>query len=325
MTGVPTEAGTHFAGQCKAPEAIISTGKLLTKLAAKYEVESVPDIFELNEHIANAAHWASAPKINGVRNEANTLKVMHHIKDDIIQRAKEQDRAKAIQLFLGGDCSMVPAIVSALHHNFSSSKIGIVYFDGDCDLSLPGDSHDSGRSGILDSMVLSHYTQRAGCLESIKSAFAKPDGAPLVDTSNIVLFGQDPLQPSVEHWTYLCENQFKCFFRATVAANPASTARAALDYLHKHDCDAIFVHFDVDVIDSGEFPLGNFPHYAGLQFEQAAEALKIFLSEANTLIGLAVTEVNPNNDPSGEMVTKLVDVIVNGLNQREYEMSIRVV
>jgi arginase len=316
VIGIPTEAGTHFAGQCKAPEALVSTGKLLTKLATKYEVDHVPNIFESNQELVNASCWAPSPKINGVRNEVNALKVMEHIRNDIIRRSKEHDRTEAIQLFLGGDCSMAPALLCALHHNSPASKIGIIYFDGDCDLSLPGDSHDPGRSGILDSMVMSHYTQREGCLESLKKAFAKPDGTPLVDASNIVLFGQDPLQPSVEHWVYLCEHQFKCFFRPTVAANPIATARSALDYLAKQGCDLIFVHFDVDVIDSGEFPLGNYPHYAGLQFEQAAKALEIFLSEAGTLLGLTVTEVNPNNDPCGDMVTRLVDTIVSGLNRR---------
>jgi arginase len=196
-------------------------------------VDSVPDIFESYEHLAKAASWAPCPKTNGIRNEENALKVMQHIKDDIIRRTKEQSGAQAMQLFLGGDCSMAPAILCALHHNYPSSKIGIIYINGDCDLSLPADLHDAGRSGILDSMVLSHYTQRAGGLESIKSAFTKSDGGPLVDASNIVLFGQDPLQPSVEHWTYLCENQFKCFFRPTVAANPIAAARSALDYLSK--------------------------------------------------------------------------------------------
>jgi arginase family enzyme len=247
---------------------------------------------------------------------------MQHIKEEIILQAKGEYRTGPVHLFLGGDCSMAPSVLCALHH-ISSSKTGIIYFDGDCDLSLPGDSHDPGRSGILDSMVLSHYTQRARCLESIRGTLAKPDGTPLVDASNIVLFGQDPLQPSVERWTYLCENQFKCFFRSTVAANPATTARAALNYLSEQGCDAILVHFDVDVIDSGEFPLANFPHYAGLQFEQAAEALNIFLSEANGLLGLALTEVNPNNDPSGDMVTRLVDAVTDGLHRkRELETNI---
>jgi arginase family enzyme len=73
----------------------------------------------------------------------------------------------------------------------------------------------------------------------------------------------------------------------------------------------------VDVIDTGEFPLANFPHYAGLQFEQAAEALKIFLAEADGLLGLTLTEVNPNNDPSGDMVTRVVDTSINGLHRRK--------
>jgi arginase len=161
---------------------------LLTKLASEYELDHIPDIFALNELVASAARWTPSVKINGIRNEANAFKVMQHIRDEIIRLGKGHDRTETLRLFLGSDCSMAPSILSVLQQ-ISTSKIGAIYFDGDCDLSLPGDSHDPGRSGILDSMVLSYYTQRAGCLDSIKAAVPKPDGTPLVDASSIVLFG----------------------------------------------------------------------------------------------------------------------------------------
>ncbi len=34
--------------------------------------------------------------------------------------------------------------------------------------------------------------------------------------------------------------------------------------------DRILVHFDVDVIDSAEFPLADWPHYQGLTLKEAA-------------------------------------------------------
>lgn len=78
----------------------------------------------------------------------------------------------------------------------------------------------------------------------------------------------------------------------------------------------VYVHFDCDVIDSGEFPLANYPHYAGLTFETAMDALGVFLADT-CVRGLTVTEVNPNNDPSGVMVTRLVDGVVKGFKLRK--------
>jgi len=120
----------------------------------------------------------------------------------------------------------------------------------------------------------------------------------------------------LEHWTFLCENGFKCFFRPTVAADTVGTARAALKYLKEQGCDAIFLHFDVDVIDSGEFPLANYPHYACLEFGHMRMALDVFLAEAEDLIGMVITEVNPNNDPDGSMVDTLTDAIATAFAHR---------
>ena len=43
---------------------------------------------------------------------------------------------------------------------------------------------------------------------------------------------------------------------------------------HWEACDPIVVHFDVDVVDSGDLPLlGNFPHYAsGVRLDDVTAA-----------------------------------------------------
>lgn len=79
--------------------------------------------------------------------------------------------------------------------------------------------------------------------------------------------------------------------------------------------DHIILHFDVDVIDSGRFPLANFPHYAGLEADEAFAAVGVFLASPKVR-GLILTQVNPNNDPNRVMVGKLVDAIVSGLRGR---------
>lgn len=318
IIGVPSEAGTHFAGQTKAPNALTSTGKLLSKLEKEgYSVSFEPSIFEhAPKDVQEATKWAPSPKGRGARNEEKTLKVLKYIREHLL--SQEQLPPSTLRIFIGGDCSIVPAIFSTLCN--ASSKAGIIYFDGDCDLTLPHQTEADGSTAILDSMVMSHYTQRDGCLESMK-VFARPDGKPLADPSNFVLFGQDPNQPSLEHWTYLCENRFKCFFRPTVAADPVKAAREAMGYLKEQGCDSVFIHFDVDVIDCAEFPLANYPHYAGLGFDEAKLALCTFLAEIDNLVGIVITEVNPNNDPTGEMVSRLADALTIGLAERAARLT----
>lgn len=146
-------------------------------------------------------------------------------------------------------------------------------------------------------------------------AFARPDGSPLVNPDNIVFFGFDPLQPATEHWIYLLENGYKAFSQPTVQADPVGCVTQAIHWLGER-VDVIFVHFDVDVIDSGQFPLANYPHYKGLSIDQSMAVLDQALN-APKVNSLPITEVNPNNDADGRMIQQIVDGVVHGMARRK--------
>lgn len=309
---VPTDAGTHFAGQSKAPEALLEQAHLKEKLENVGFRVLVDNALKNTIHSKTAA-WQPSLKHNGARNERATIEVMRAVRG-YFNRDKHSKQG-VFTLVIGGDCSITPAVLAGLHSwHPPGTRIGLLYFDGDADLSLPlGDNHPDSNSGVLDSMVLTHLAGRAGGLESMKE-FGRPDGSPLVTNDNMVLFGFDPLQPITEHWTYLLEHGFKAFTRPTVQRDPVKYAAQALAWLADR-VDVVYLHFDVDVIDSGTFPLGNFPHYAGLDFENAFAALRCFL-DSPRVQGIVITEINPNNDPDGTMINKVVENIAEGLEKR---------
>ncbi|OCL06076.1 Arginase/deacetylase [Glonium stellatum] len=305
---IPSEAGTHFAGQSKAPDAFLYKAKFGLKLASIgcKVVSTVPKFFP-----HETAQWVPAEKINGVRNEQNAFNVLKFTHTFLTAPYLIEPR---FPIFLGGDCSITPAVFSSFTRWHQGKRAGLLYMDGDADLTLPSQTTAEGSSGILDSMVMSHLTRRKGGLKSME-IFSQPDGSSLVNPENTVLFGFDPLQPATEHWVYLLENGFKAFTRPSVQADPIGCATKALQWLESR-VDVIMLHFDVDVIDSGMFPLANYPHYAGLEFEQAMSAINVFL-KSRKVMGLVITEVNPNNDPNGWMVEKLVDSLVQSFKNRK--------
>ena len=286
---VPTEAGTHWAGQAKAPQALREAGlsEKLQKLG--FQVSSI-------QALDQPQTWVPADIINGVRNEENVVEVCNKV-----SKAVSSERAsQKLQLILGGDCSIELGVLSGLNALYPEKRIGVLYFDGDADLSIPTDD----KTGILDSMVISRLLRREGGLKSMKQ-FGKLDGSPLVDKDSIVLFGFDPDEPKTSHWCYLAEGGYKVFCRPTVSSNPCGKAAEALSWLEDR-VDKILIHFDLDVIDSAKYPIGNFPHYGGLNYDEAMTVLKVFLS-SRKLVGLVITEINPNNDTStGQMVENLV-------------------
>ena len=72
------------------------------------------------------------------------------------------------------------------------------------------------------------------------------------------------------------------------------------------------VHFDVDVLHTGLFPLANFPHFAGLTLDQAATCLDEFAG-GEGFGGLVITEVNPDHDSGGQLLRTLADRVVRAL------------
>ena len=78
----------------------------------------------------------------------------------------------------------------------------------------------------------------------------------------------------------------------------------------------VVVHFDVDVVDTGDLPLANFPHFnQGLTLADAVACLEVFCGSGK-LGGVVVTEVNPDHDPDGTQLGRLVDGLVAALARR---------
>jgi arginase len=99
-----------------------------------------------------------------------------------------------------------------------------------------------------------------------------------------------------------------------VRNNPAGVAAAALAHLQRR-VDRIILHFDVDVIDSTELPLADFPHFnSGLSVENAITCLRVFLASP-MLAGVVITEINPDHDPDGVLIPDFVRHLANAVSQ----------
>lgn len=146
--------------------------------------------------------------------------------------------------------------------------------------------------------------------------FSRVDGAAVVDSSNIALFGLNIESPSNQraHLGYLFDHTFRVTTSRAVQRAPAEEARKTLEWMEEQ-VDMILVHLDLDVIDPGQFPLGNVPNWTGLGFDETMVAVKTFLASEKT-VGLSVAEVNPDHDPGLNMTKQLVDKLVEALQEK---------
>jgi arginase len=289
MIGVPSSAGAHHAGQERAPDALRAAG-LADRLTAAGE--SVQDLGNLPE-----SPFAVDRSRPGARNLEAVARVAREVADAVADVAG----TGRLPLVVGGDCTITLGVVAGFRRRHPD--VGLVYVDGDTDLGLPG----SGGSGIFDSMGVSHLLGRgAPELTGLGGA------APLLKGARLAIVSADPRETDDAGRSYLAGAGVSLQEAPAFVADPAGAAARAGSAVAAAD-GPVVVHFDVDAIDSGDLPLGNFPHYgSGVLFEHVVACLRV-LRQHPSFAGLILTEVNPTHDADGSLLSCYADGLVRAL------------
>ncbi len=288
LIGVPSSAGAHGPGQEKAPSALRQAGLLGALREAGLEVEDLGDL-PVTRFQADQANRKR-------QSRSQVVKVARQVADRVVT-AVERD---LVPLVLGGDCTITLGVVAGLLRQ--QPDLGLIYFDGDADLTTPETSH----SGIFDSMGVAHLIGEGDDdLSHLGPRF------PLLPPDRITLFGFHPYEIEPRESRLLEKSAMQQYPVTSMGARPVELAAEALARLESR-ARAIAVHFDVDVMDSAEIPLADWPHYDALSFGDAMRCLSVFV-ETPRLAALVVTEINPDHDPDGLLVRQFVDALAGAL------------
>lgn len=172
IIGAATSAGTHHAGQERAPDELRAGGLIERLVRAGLRVADVGNV--INETFG--VDRAGGP----VRNLSATVRAARAVADMVEHAAREGTLA----LVLGGDCTITLGVLAGLQR--VEPDTGLVYFDGDADLGTPGDG-----SGILDAMGISHLL---GLAETeLTRLFAS---RPPLAVQRLAMLGYDETDPS---------------------------------------------------------------------------------------------------------------------------------
>ena len=293
LIGVPTSAGAHHGGQERAPDALRAAG-LPDRLRAAGD--SVRDAGNLP-----GAPFAVDRDHPNARNLAAVTRVAREVADAVAEAIADPAHPGQLPLVVGGDCTITLGVIAGFrrHH----PDVGLVYVDGDADLGTP----DTDSSGIFDSMGIAHLLGRgAPELTGLGGA------APLLEPARLALVGGDPRETDDAGRKFLAARGVSFQEAPALIADPAGAAALALTAIEAAS-GPVVVHLDVDVIDSGDLPLGNFPHYgSGVRPEHVTACLRV-LRQHPSFAGLVLTEVNPGHDADGTLLPSLVDALVPGL------------
>ena len=288
VIGVPSSAGAHGPGQEKAPGALRKAGLLGALREAGIEIEDLGDlpVTRFQPDQANRKQ----------QSRSRVIKVARQVAD----RVAEAVERELVPLVLGGDCTITLGVVAGLLRQ--QPDLGLIYFDGDADMTTP----DTTRSGIFDSMGVAHLIGEG----DPEVAHLGPR-FPLLPPDRVTLFGFHPYEIEPEEQRLLEKSAMAQYPVTSMGNRPVERAAEALARLEQR-VRAIAVHFDVDVMDSAEIPLADWPHYDALSFGDAMRCLRVFVGSPK-LAALVVTEINPDNDPDGLLVRQFIDAFAEAM------------
>ncbi len=292
LVGVPTSAGAHHAGQERAPAALRAAGLVHALQQAGVDISDAGDL--PGETFA----------VDSEHPHARNLQAVVRVAGEVADAVAEVAAAGKRPLLLGGDCTITIGAVAGLRRDHPDA--GLVYVDADADLgALELEPKDTG---VLDSAGISYLLGHGQ-----PELTGLDGGPPLLEPFRLAIVGCDPREVSDAERTFLADVGVSYTEAAALIADPEEAARTALDAIAA-ESGPILIHFDVDLIDSGELPLGNFPHYGtGVGLEHAVRCLRVLCAHP-ACAGLVLTEVNPTHDPSGYLLHRYADGIVQAMS-----------
>lgn len=290
LLGAATSAAALRGGHERAPAALRAAGLAERLKTAGFQLADLGD----------TATYAFTPDDEHprARNVSAVLKSLN----DLRPRVEAAVKSGALPLILSGDCISVLAVVAGARRYYRN--VSLIYVDRDADLNGPATTP----SGCVDGMVISQVIGR-GAPELVRF-WGEP---PLVRAPDVALFGFERLDAPEEQ--YLAASPLRRHPALEVSTvGPAAAARLVLERVHGLNHEFV-LHFDVDVINSEEFPWTNFPGAGGLSLNEVREALRVLVNQPN-LAALVVAGYNPELDPDGAGARKLIDLLVDALSTR---------
>jgi arginase len=287
IVGAPTSAGAYAPGQEEGPRALRDAGLLDALTARGVEVTDAGDV--------EAFRWAPDPAHPRAANLATVADRARQV------AALVASAGDGTVLVLGGDCTIEIGTVAALRDRVS--RLGLVYVDLHADLNVPSSVVD----GALDWMGVAHLLD----IDGAESELAGIGSArPLLGDDQLVFLG---MKPGTEWEQATIERRrLSVVDVEALAADPDRAAEQALRALE--GCDALAVHFDVDLVHFLDAPLAENTAREGVTLEVAATALRRLTADPR-FRALTVTEFNPFHGASdGSTTRRLVDVLAQALS-----------
>ena len=245
----------------------------------------------LAEHlrsVGNEVDVASVRLSKGLHTETNALVELQGLAVPLIRDAIER---QARPIILSGNCGT--AALSAMAA-LDPRSTGIIWFDAHADFNTP----ETSPSGFLDGMGLAILTGR--CWRRLAERFESFQ--PVLDSQVIQIGVREKDPPEVQ---LLQESGIKQIPTVALAELP--------EVLRQLGTNTVYVHVDLDVIDTSEGRANGWACGGGLSLNQLRDALELIGCRASIVAG-AVTCYDPAVDADGRIgraIPRIVELLAH--------------
>lgn len=251
-----------------------------------------PDHFlqhQLDEILRHHGHEVSLDRIESKASfttEIGTAFELNRLLGERVKQARDKGRFPVI---LAGNCNSCLGTIAGIGHE----PLGIVWFDAHGDFNTP----ETTLSGFFDGMGLAMAAGR--CWIPLLSTI--PGFNPVSET-NIVHIGARDLDPEEEKLMKQAEIAL-----ITPTENMREIIRTAFDRL-THNVEKIYLHVDMDVLDTGEALPNHFAVPGGLPVEDVENIISMAKERFEVCAG-AITSFAPDYDKDDEVLRAGIRIV----------------
>jgi arginase len=288
----PSTLGLNSTGVEKLPDALLSRG-LKEKLNAKKDLIEVPTYNNLRSPIRD-----SVTNIINSSVQKEFLTALQKVIYTNIQSSPSQ-----FQLVLGGDCSVLIGIMSALK---AKGTYGLFFLDAHADFYEP----EKSTTGEAADMDLAIITGRGPDL--LNDAQIKP---PYVKDEHVFHIGQRDLEETKKFGSQdIRSTGIHCFDASFIEAQGTDTTLGLIeDSCEKTSTDGFWIHFDTDVLCDYVNPAVDYRLPDGLTIEMSEKILSGLLNRY-PVVGMSITIFNPALDKDGKIADHLTESLTQIFN-----------
>ncbi|THV40228.1 arginase family protein [Glycomyces buryatensis] len=280
LLGAPWDCSGSGRGEQAAPAVLRAAGLSAMVSRDRGDAACTIDSVERDER-------------TGVLALPETVRAAHALAE-YLERALE-DLPGLRPLVIGGDCSILLGIVTALRR--SVGPVGLWFLDGHPDYS-DGPASDTGETADMELAVLTGI--------GADSLVALAGRAPMVPASAVVMLGHrtSGLDAGSARELARVPAELRRIDAATIAVDPAAAGRRAAAWPAGPD-RKMWLHLDLDVLDGDVFPAVTYPQPGGLHWDQLAAVMEP-LARSPRLLGVSVADFRPDLDPTGVYAARVL-------------------